>query len=95
MADLFPKPFQNANLLRAIVSPAIQKARPVTTYLALDLDLFPRRIAVEPCAAPCLERTCSAIAILEKLDVGNLVPPSNRAKRLNGDVISFRVTFDL
>jgi hypothetical protein len=29
MADLFPKPFPNANLSRAIVSPAIQKARPV------------------------------------------------------------------
>lgn len=29
MADLFPKPFPNANLSRAIVSPAIQKARRV------------------------------------------------------------------
>ena len=29
MADLFPKPFPDANLSRAIVSPAIQKARPV------------------------------------------------------------------
>jgi hypothetical protein len=29
MADLFPKPFPNANLSRANVSPAIQKARQV------------------------------------------------------------------
>src|SRR6266481_3893633 len=42
------------------------------TCSALDLNLFPRRIAVEPCGTPCFERACSAIAVLEKLDVGHL-----------------------
>src|SRR5260370_27679335 len=46
----------------------------VTTYSALDLDLFSRGIAVEPCCAPSFKRTCSAIAVLEKLEVGHLAP---------------------
>jgi hypothetical protein len=33
MAELFPKPFPNANLSRAIVSPAIQKARRVIAFV--------------------------------------------------------------
>ena len=40
MADLFPKPFPNANLSRAIVSPAIQKARPLYRIHFLP-DSFP------------------------------------------------------
>src|SRR5947199_364754 len=38
-----------------------------------DLDLSPRGIAVKPCGAPCFERAGSAVAVLEKLDVSNLI----------------------
>jgi len=49
---------------------------------------------VESCLAPGFERACGAVAVLEKLDVGNLVPlePSQEAKRRCD---SFPVTFDL
>jgi hypothetical protein len=67
---------------------------PVTIHSALNLNLFSGGIAVELCRAACFERACSAIAVLEKLDVGHL-PPSKRANKPNGDVISFPVTFDL
>src|SRR5579862_2154029 len=43
-------------------------------YLALNFNLFSRGIAVEPCGTPCFERACSTIAVLEKLEVSNLVP---------------------
>ena len=33
---------------------------------------------MEPCSATCFERACGAIAILEKLDVGNLIPLETR-----------------
>jgi len=62
------------NVFAATFLPSLCTESAVTTYSALDLDLFSQRIAVEPCAAPCLERACSAIAILEKLEVGNFVP---------------------
>src|SRR5258708_5397181 len=48
------------------------------TSSALDLNLFPRGIAVEPRDAPCLERARSAVAVLQKLDVGNLIPLETR-----------------
>jgi len=78
-SDLPPQPFSipaRRTLDDSCCSwlPSLCTESAVTTYSALDLDLFSQRIAVEPCAAPCLERACSAIAILEKLDVGNLVP---------------------
>ena len=47
---------------------------------------------MESCLAACFERACGAVAVLEKLDVGNLVllEPSQEAKRrcdfLPGDV---------
>src|SRR5690348_13664382 len=40
----------------------------------LDFKLFARRIAVEPCGTPCFERACGTIAVLEKLEVSNLIP---------------------
>src|SRR5258708_4967019 len=43
------------------------------TNSASDLNFLSRGIAMEPCAAPCFERACSAIAVLEKLDVSNLI----------------------
>src|SRR4029077_20023546 len=56
---------------------------PVTIYSALNLNLFSGGIAVESCLAACFERACSAVAVLEKLDVGDFVPlePSQEAKR--------------
>ena len=33
---------------------------------------------MEPCGAPCFERACSAIAVLEKLDVGYLISLETR-----------------
>src|SRR4029077_17935431 len=50
----------------------------VTTYPALDLNLFSRGIAVKPCCAACFERTRSAIAVFEKLDVSDLIPLETR-----------------
>jgi hypothetical protein len=45
---------------------------------ALDFNLFPRWIAMETCGAAGFERACSAIAVLQKLNVGNLVPVESR-----------------
>jgi hypothetical protein len=44
----------------------------------LDLNFCSRRIAVETCGAPCFERACSAIAVLEKLDISDFIPLETR-----------------
>jgi hypothetical protein len=54
--------------------PAHPFVRTVLDCQALHLHLFSRRIAVEPCGPPCLERACSSIAVLEKLEVGHPYP---------------------
>src|SRR5690348_2086686 len=56
---------------------------PVTIYSALNLNLFSGGIAVESCLAPGFERARSAIAVLEKLEVGHVAPLEARqqAKR--------------
>jgi hypothetical protein len=40
---------------------------------SLDFNFFARGIAVEPCGTPCFERARSAEAVLEKLEVSNLI----------------------
>src|SRR5579862_9925320 len=43
-----------------------------------DLNLFSRGIAVELCGAPCFERARSAVTVLEKLQVSDLIPFESR-----------------
>ena len=49
---------------------------------------------MEPCGAPCFERAGSAVAVLEKLDVSNLISleASQQAER-RCDFLSGRVRF--
>ena len=61
----------------------------------LDLDFFSGRIAVEPSCAAGFERPCRAIAVLEKLDISNLVPLETRQEgKWRGDLPP-PATFDL